>query len=249
MHSLDFRKGCYTGNEVISKTVATNAIRRHLCVLQTRFDELAAHFPVNVGDIIFDADGEAVGEITTAPVINSDRKDRREDADDDIMQSLSELVACKGLCLGLVKTKLSSPGTDLRVKPQKLIDDDSSSDYGSGGSGGSIALKVLPSPYPRFDPYAHSPAPPVEKQASKGKQVIVSPDLLTKGSQTVDASTSTPGTGSPNTPPAASVTNSDSTVDTIDAIEAAAKAEAERKAKKMEAMAAKVAALKKKKKG
>ena len=34
MRSLHFRKGCYVGNEIISKTLLTKAIRRKLCGIQ-----------------------------------------------------------------------------------------------------------------------------------------------------------------------------------------------------------------------
>lgn len=58
MHIINFRKGCYQGNEVLSKMVSTNAIRRRLCALEFT-PQFGAAAPVTLlgGDILVDADG------------------------------------------------------------------------------------------------------------------------------------------------------------------------------------------------
>ena len=76
MHTLHFRKGCFVGNEVVSKQVATKAVRRHLTGLRAAGETLLP------GDEIeFEGEG-VVGVVTSG--------------------SLSP----GGLGLGLVKSKL-----------------------------------------------------------------------------------------------------------------------------------------------
>ena len=58
MHGLHFRKGCYVGQETISKTVSmsSNAVRRRLCALSIKQQRGAA--AAVAGDAILDQNGE-----------------------------------------------------------------------------------------------------------------------------------------------------------------------------------------------
>ena len=61
MHGLHFRKGCYVGQETISKTVSmtSNAVRRRLCALSIKQQGgPAATAAALAGDAILDQDGE-----------------------------------------------------------------------------------------------------------------------------------------------------------------------------------------------
>ena len=70
MHALHFRKGCFVGQETISKTVSMNAVRRRLCVLtldpshvnvlnsDVLTDRRSAL--VMAGDLLVDKDGEQI---------------------------------------------------------------------------------------------------------------------------------------------------------------------------------------------
>lgn len=64
MHTLHFRKGCYSGNEVISKIVSTKALRRSFCGFLAA--ENGESEGLKVGDVL-DFDGDSVGTITAAP--------------------------------------------------------------------------------------------------------------------------------------------------------------------------------------
>jgi folate-binding protein YgfZ len=58
MHGLHFRKGCYVGQETISKTVSmtSNAVRRRLCALSIK--QQGGPAAAVAGDAILDQDGE-----------------------------------------------------------------------------------------------------------------------------------------------------------------------------------------------
>jgi folate-binding Fe-S cluster repair protein YgfZ len=63
MHSLHFRKGCYVGQESISKTVSmtSNAVRRRLCALALSPSPSSSVMDrVHAGDHIIDLDGKHI---------------------------------------------------------------------------------------------------------------------------------------------------------------------------------------------
>jgi folate-binding protein YgfZ len=63
MHSLHFRKGCYVGQESISKTVSmtSNAVRRRLCALTLSPSPPSPGMDrVHAGDHVIDLDGKHV---------------------------------------------------------------------------------------------------------------------------------------------------------------------------------------------
>ena len=69
MHGLHFRKGCFVGQESISKTVSmtSNAVRRRLCALSLQRDGDA----VMAGDTITDQDGECSAVVTIASMMSA----------------------------------------------------------------------------------------------------------------------------------------------------------------------------------
>lgn len=79
MHTLHFRKGCFVGNEVVSKQVATNAVRRHFTGIRPSNDTQETLLS---GDEI-ELEGEGVVGVVT-----------------------SGSLAPGGLSLGLLKSKL-----------------------------------------------------------------------------------------------------------------------------------------------
>jgi hypothetical protein len=69
MHSLHFRKGCYVGQESISKTVSmtSNAVRRRLCALALSPSPIPSADRVLGGDLILDLDGRHMLSSYRAP--------------------------------------------------------------------------------------------------------------------------------------------------------------------------------------
>ena len=59
MHSLHFQKGCYVGQEAVSKAVSMRSVRRRLVGLKSEGGELEA------GDCLLDSEGEAVGGVSS----------------------------------------------------------------------------------------------------------------------------------------------------------------------------------------
>lgn len=86
MATLHFNKGCFTGNEIVAKTVQTNAVRQRLVSLQLSPPPAVPHTMTNA--TIEDGAGEVVGRIS----------------------SVGEV----GRALGFVKTKYASGGSALR---------------------------------------------------------------------------------------------------------------------------------------
>lgn len=60
MHALHFQKGCYAGQEAVSKAVAMRSVRRRLVGLQSQGGEL------EVGDGLLDSEGEACGTVSSS---------------------------------------------------------------------------------------------------------------------------------------------------------------------------------------
>lgn len=60
MHALHFQKGCYAGQEAVSKAVAMRSVRRRLVGLQSHGGEL------EVGDGLLDSEGEACGTVSSS---------------------------------------------------------------------------------------------------------------------------------------------------------------------------------------
>jgi folate-binding protein YgfZ len=61
LQGVSFKKGCYTGQEVIARTHYLGKAKRHLCLLQVENEELAVP-----GDPICDAAGQQVGTVVEA---------------------------------------------------------------------------------------------------------------------------------------------------------------------------------------
>ena len=149
VHSVHFTKGCYAGQEVVAKTAAMNAVRRRLCVLQTLTAYGAA-----AGDKVVDLDGEEVGLVTSAPPPGpaAGLGDARLE---HLLQQLGGYTSTR--CMALVKTKLSSAGTQLRVLRS---------------SGAALDVVVEDAPYCRFSADISAPAPPIAVRASAAKKAL-----------------------------------------------------------------------------
>jgi folate-binding protein YgfZ len=146
MRMLHFRKGCYVGNEAVSRTVSTNAIRKKLCCLK-----FSSH--------------EDVSKLRTALVAAAPEPIELLDENDEVaitLTSVSPLVTWNNSfaknsdhmpqALGLVRAKLAIPGSILMLRPNN-------DDFIS-------RVEILPSKYAAFS-IDHSPAPPVPKALSK----------------------------------------------------------------------------------
>ena len=196
MASIHFRKGCFVGNEVVSKQVSTKAIRRHLVGLRIA-DDIGGGEGLKAGEPVIDPDTEEVVGIVLKPprALSTESK------------GVVEAAGIKRDCapaLCLVKTKLAHEGKKLTV----------------GTSSTAVFFAEVENlGFPQYSPAA-SPAPPVEKVASKGKNILVEPDTLT-----------------------ASIFSEPAGNEALTSEEK----EAARKAAKLAAMAARVAKLKKKK--
>jgi folate-binding Fe-S cluster repair protein YgfZ len=66
MASIHFRKGCFVGNEVVSKQVSTKAIRRHLVGLRIA-DDIGGGEGLKAGEPVIDPDTEEVVGIVLKP--------------------------------------------------------------------------------------------------------------------------------------------------------------------------------------
>jgi len=81
--------------------------------------------------------------------------------------------------LCFVKTKLAKQG-------QVLYRTSSSSNNNNNNVDPIVTCSVLPSPFGKFD-VSHSPAPPVERLANAGKQIVVSTTTTTPTSNSKSA--------------------------------------------------------------
>ena len=141
MHALHFRKGCFVGNEIVSKQVQTKAVRKHLVGLQCGCGVAKGAF------LVEPESGEVAGFVSSGSVPVSE----------ELTSLLSEQTrhrwGRKSPALAYVKTKLAHKGTRLRVAG---VDTEE--------------VVVEPLPFPRFAVSA-SPAPPVEKVKTRGKEL------------------------------------------------------------------------------
>lgn len=64
LHYVNFRKGCYVGQEVIARLDAYDKVKQRLVGFNTRI-------PVNDADTVFDETGAVIGRITTAASLPS----------------------------------------------------------------------------------------------------------------------------------------------------------------------------------
>lgn len=195
MTSIHFRKGCFVGNEIVSKQVSTNAIRRHLVGLR-----VADGGGIEGGEPVIDPDtDEVVGIVLRPPrVLSTETRALVQAAGTDVASALC-----------LVKTKLAENGKKLVV--------------GGADKTTPCSGEIMRLSFPQYSPAA-SPAPPVEKVASKGRTLLVEPDQLASSPSDDGAESASSG-------------EEDLTPE---------EKETARKAAKLAAMAARVAKLKKK---
>lgn len=147
MAGIHFRKGCFVGNEIVSRQTMSNSIRRHLVGLSTEGEEEETG-SMEVGAPVVDPETEeTVGLICRAPRTLS--KEAMA-----LLGSTNIAATRSGVApaLCLLKTKLAERGKKLTV--------------------GTQACTVELLQFPQYSTAA-SPAPPAEKIASKGRKILV----------------------------------------------------------------------------
>lgn len=165
MHSISFNKGCFAGQEVVSKTVTTNAVRRRLCSLVVSPTDSGSN-SIAVGDVVFDANGDEVGVIVNTPVVIDEN---------DVMYRSHSLLQKQYVhnsvrFNALIKTKIATCAVSSSLA---IISDDSKSR--SNGSDSKVKVMSIESlPYSRYDEFLSSQAAPVVTKVivDKNKQVI-----------------------------------------------------------------------------
>jgi len=156
MEMLHFRKGCYVGNEAVSRTVSTNSIRRKLCGIEIpdakEFEVVLRALTMSASESLelLDDDGEVAVQITSALPRNSDRS--------GIVYYVSYL-SCSNRCLGFVRSKYAAAETSLVLTLSPEVD-----------VAAKVSIDVFNLWYPKFSP-EDSPAPPVPKSP---KAVVIS---------------------------------------------------------------------------
>ena len=145
MRAVHFRKGCFVGNEILSKQVLTNSIRKHLVGLR------CTHDVAQGAKLVERESGDVVGFVSSGTIPLSE----------EISSLLSEEERRRwgdmAPALAYVKTKLAQKGTSLQV-------------IGLDSAEAEAEVELLP--FPHFSVSA-SPAPPVEKVKTRGKEVRV----------------------------------------------------------------------------
>ena len=144
MHGLHFRKGCFVGNEIVSKQVRTKAVRKHLVGLRCNHNDGGG--VVEGAKLVEPESGEVVGFVSSSPVPLS------EEITAMLSDELQSIWGITSPALGYAKTKLAEKGTSLQVA--------------------GVEVQVEPLAFPRFAVSA-SPAPPVEKVKTRGKDIRV----------------------------------------------------------------------------
>ena len=138
VHSIHFNKGCYTGQEIVSKTVTMNTIRKKICLIRP-CDAKSDQF--QLGDNIVDEDGDKIGEITSIPNIDTNKIPIVWEFMDKV------ITEYKSASIAVLKTKLAVPGNVVSIKK-----------FGS-----NVIVKGVVDllPYSTFNPSLSSPFPPV----------------------------------------------------------------------------------------
>jgi folate-binding protein YgfZ len=192
MHAIDFRKGCFVGQEAISRALASArrnadgtaaAVRRRVARLVVEATGDGGPRPAT-GDVLVDADGDAVGAVLTVTDAEAAAALLRPEGRYRVRGGAAERVGAVGpapgpALAGAFGTAAAAPGTVQclgLVKTVFAVADPSSADpttapgaalYVQPASDPSTRLRVAAvaaAPYPTYNPM-YSPAPPVEKKA------------------------------------------------------------------------------------
>lgn len=152
MHSLHFRKGCYVGNEAVSRTVAMNAVRRKLSALEIAEEDMAqVRAALQQSSeallVLVDEEGEEAGTLTSlTPAL--------------LPSPFLYFMPCNR-ALGYVRTKLAVDGSVMHIRSAAGLD--------------VGRCTVVPAGYPQFSAEA-SPAPPVSKLTASKISASVNAD-------------------------------------------------------------------------
>jgi folate-binding protein YgfZ len=139
IHSIHFNKGCYTGQEIVSKTINTNSIRKKICLIRP-LDANSEQF--QLGDIIIDEEEDKIGEITSIPNVDTNKIPVTWKLMDEVIKEY------KSASIAVLKNKLVVPGSTVNVKRAK-------------GSNTILKGVIDLLPYSTFNPLLSSPSPPI----------------------------------------------------------------------------------------
>ena len=182
MGGIHFRKGCFVGNEVITKKVATKAIRRHLVGVRVlpsykNSGNTGSSTRLACGmQLIEPKSGEQVGSITTPPLPLSPEIVKLILPPTAQVWGADRPQLSQTPALAYVKTKLAEAGTILTAVQQQQGKEEERSvrEGGVVKVAGAVKVAVIVEPlrFPRFS-VASSPAPPVQRMKNKGKEVVI----------------------------------------------------------------------------
>ena len=195
MHTIDFRKGCFVGQEAVSKALASarrNAdgsaatVRRRIARLRVSSStSISSSVAVTVGDEVVDEDGDVVGVVLSvadgaslSSALRPMAQYRVQRGDSTTVEIVDTLPASMSAGPGLLGTQGTADADSCLalLKTSYVVVDDSTHPPGQlrirprGGDSLLYAAvaEVTGAPYPTYNT-AYSPAPPVEKVMPAGK--------------------------------------------------------------------------------
>lgn len=192
MHTIDFRKGCFVGQEAISKALASvrrNAdgsaatVRRRVARLRVASStSISSSAAVAVGDEVVDEDGDVVGVVLSvadgaalSSALRPMAQYRVQRCDSATVEIIDTLPASMPTVPGLLGTADADSCLAL-LKTSYVVVDDSTHPperlrirpRGGDSPQYTSVVEVTGAPYPTYNT-AYSPAPPVEKVVPAGK--------------------------------------------------------------------------------